>query len=84
MLGGARCIGSWLSSAFHLEQMSYRSWQRTYGKSVQVCAPGIFVERVSRLAVSAGGTIVLINPWRARLSQTCHCCQIKKKARSER
>ena len=52
MLGGARCIGSWLSSAFHLEQMSYRSWQRTYGKSVQVCAPGMFVERVSRLAVS--------------------------------
>jgi len=25
-----------------------------------------------------------INPWRARLSQTCHCGRVKKKARSER
>ena len=73
-----------LGSAFHLEQLSYRAWQKTYGKSVQLCAPGMFVERLSRLAVSAGGTIVSINAWRARLSQTCHCGRIKKKARSER
>ena len=73
-----------LGSAFHLEQLSYRAWQRAYGKSVQVCAPGMFVERLSRLAVSAGGTIVSINPWRARLSQACHCGRITKKARSQR
>jgi len=73
-----------LGSVFQLERLSYRAWQRTYGKSVQLCAPGIFVERLSRLAVSAGGTSVDINPWRARLSQTCHCGQIRKKARSER
>ena len=73
-----------LGSAFHLEQLSYRAWQKTYGKSVQLCAPGMFVERLSRLAVSAGGTVVLINAWRARLSQTCHCGRIKKKARSQR
>ena len=51
-----------LGSAFHLEHLSYRSWQRTYGKSVQLCAPGMFVERLSHLVVSAGGTIVDINP----------------------
>ena len=62
-----------LGNAFQLEHLSYRAWQKTYGKSVQLCAPGMFVERLSRLAVSAGGTIVLINAWRARLSQTCHC-----------
>ena len=73
-----------MGSAFHLEQLSYRAWQKTYGKSVQRCAPGMFVERLSRLAASAGGTVVLINAWRARLSQTCHCGRIKKKARSER
>ena len=73
-----------LGSAFQLEQLSYRAWQKTYGKSVQLCAPGRFVERLSRLAVSAGGTIVSINAWRARLSQTCHCGRVKKKARSER
>ena len=73
-----------LGNTFHLEHLSYRAWQRTYGKSVQLCAPGMFVERLSRLAASAGGTLVSINAWRARLSQTCHCGRIKKKARSER
>ena len=73
-----------LGDTFHLEHLSYRAWQRTYGKSVQLCAPGMFVERLSRLAVSAGGTIVPINAWRARLSQTCQCGKRKKKARSER
>src|SRR5258705_13395569 len=73
-----------LGSAFQMEHLSYRAWQRTYGQSVQLCAPWMFVERLSRLAVSAGGTIVPINAWRARLSQTCHCGRIKKKARSER
>lgn len=73
-----------LGNTFHLEQLSYRAWQKTYGKSVQLCAPGMFVERLSRLAVRAGGTIVSINAWRARLSQTCHCGRVKKKARSQR
>jgi putative transposase len=73
-----------LGNAFQLEQLSYRAWQKSYGKSVWLCAPGMFVERLSRLAVSAGGTIVPINAARARLSQTCHCGRIKKKARSER
>src|SRR5258706_7452656 len=73
-----------VGNTFQLEPLSYRAWQRSYGKSVQLCAPGMFVERLSRLAESAGGTIVPINPWRARLSQTCHCGRIKKKTRSER
>jgi putative transposase len=73
-----------LGDTFQLEHLSYRAWQRTYGKSVQCCAPGMFVQRLSRLAESAGGTIVPINAWRARLSQTCHCGRIKKKTRSER
>ena len=47
-----------LGSAFQLEQLSYRAWQKIYGKSVQLCAPGMFVERLSRLAASAGGTVV--------------------------
>src|SRR5690348_11236358 len=59
-------------------------WQKAYGKSVHLCAPGMFVERLSRLAAFAGGTIVSINAWRARLSQTCHCGRVKKKTRAER
>jgi hypothetical protein len=59
-----------LGDTFQVERLSYRAWQRTFGKSVQLCAPGMFVERLSRLAGSAGGTIVPISAWRARLSQT--------------
>ena len=73
-----------LGSTVHLEQLSYRAWQKTYGKSVHLCAPGMFVGRLSRLAAFAGGTVVSINAWRARLSQACHCGRIKKKARSQR
>src|SRR5258707_13314047 len=73
-----------LGETFQLERLSYRAWQRTYGRSVQLCAPGMFVERLSRLAGSAGATIVPINPWRAKLSQTCHCGRVQKKARAER
>src|SRR5258707_3143090 len=73
-----------VGNTFQLEHLSYRAWHRSYGKSVQLCAPGMFVERLSRLAESAGGTIVDINPWRARLSQMCHCGRGKKKARAER
>ena len=69
-----------LGSTFHLEHLSYRARPRTYGKSVQVCAPGMFVERLARLAVSAGGTIVLINAWRARLSQTYQCGRVKRES----
>jgi putative transposase len=57
-----------LGSSFQLEQLSYRAWQKTYGKSVQLCAPGMNVLRLSRLAARAGGTVVLINAARARLS----------------
>ncbi len=73
-----------LGDTFQLERLSYRAWQRTYGRSVQVCAPGMFVERLSRLAVSAGGTIVAINPRRAKLSQTCHCRHVAAKRLSQR
>src|SRR5260221_20753 len=73
-----------LGDTFQLERLSYRAWQRTYGRSVQVCAPGMFVERLSRLAVSAGGTIVAINPWRAKVSQTCHCRHVTAKRLSQR
>ena len=58
--------------------------RRPTGSRSSSARRGMFVERLSRLAASAGGTIVLINAWRARLSQTCHCGRIKKKARSQR
>lgn len=73
-----------LGSTFHLEHLSYRAWQKRYGKSVGLCAPGLFVAHLTRLAESAGGRVIGINPGRARLSQSCHCGAIARKRLSQR
>src|SRR5215469_7480869 len=62
-----------LGSTFHLEQISYRAWQKIYGRSVGRSAPRMFVSLLSRLAASAGGQVVELNTGRAKLSQRCHC-----------
>jgi putative transposase len=66
-------------SAFLLEKVSYRAWQRRYGRSVQRRAPGTLVEILTRLAESAGGTVIQVPTRSTKLSQTCQCGQVKKK-----
>jgi hypothetical protein len=73
-----------LGDTFHLEHLSYRAWQRRYGRSINRSAPGLFVARLSRLAESAGGQVVAINPRRAKLSQTCQCGRVVPKRLSQR
>lgn len=73
-----------LGNAFHVERLSYRAWQRRYGKSVGICAPAMFMNRLSHLAESAGGRIVEVNARRAKLSQTCHCGAVTPKRLAER
>src|SRR5260221_9017149 len=73
-----------LGATFQLEALSDLTWRGRPWRPVQVCAPGMFVERLSRLAVSAGRTIVAINPRRAKLSQTCHCKHVAAKRLSQR
>jgi len=68
----------------NLEKLSYRAWQRVFGKSVGFRAPGMFVSMLRRKAESAGG-VVNEFPVRNRLSQTCHQCgTVEKKALSKR
>jgi putative transposase len=73
-----------LGSQIHLENLSYRAWQKTFGKSVGLCAPGMFVAHLIRVAESAGGQVLQINARLAKLSQTCHCGAISKKPLSQR
>jgi len=69
----------------HLEKLSYKAWQKGhYGKSIGLCAPGLFVSLLSRAAASAHGRVVEINARRAKLSQTCHCGAMSKKPLSQR
>ena len=73
-----------LGSSIKTEKLSYRSFQKRYGKSVGMRAPGMFVERLTRKAENAGGRVEQINTWKTKLSQSCHCGQVKKKPLSER
>jgi putative transposase len=73
-----------LGNRIALEDLSYRAWQQRYGKSIALCAPGMFVARLRSLAASAGSTIVAINPRRAKLSQICQCGSLQNKRLSQR
>ena len=54
------------------EDLSYRSFQRNFGRSVKVRAPGLFVSTLRRKAVSAGAAVVELPTRTARLSQFDH------------
>jgi len=57
-----------------LEKLSYKAWQKQYGKSVGLRAPGMFVEMLRRTVASTGGTLIEVPPRQAKLSQFCHGC----------
>jgi transposase len=66
------------------EDLSYRSFQKNFGRSVTVRAPGMFMVQLRRKAAAAGGSIEEISTRKTRLSQTCICGAIKKKPLKER
>jgi hypothetical protein len=57
-----------------LEKLSYKAWQKQYGKSVGLRAPGMFVENLKRTVASTGGTLIEVPTRQAKLSQFCHGC----------
>ena len=62
-------------TTIHIERASYAGWQKRYGRSAARRAPGLFVAILSNKAVAAGGEVVLIDTWRAKLSQLDHTTQ---------
>jgi hypothetical protein len=66
------------------EKLSYKGFQKLYGSSVGLRAPGMFVEKLRRKAENAGGKLEDINTYRTKLSQVCHCGRQEKKTRSQR
>lgn len=68
-----------------LEKLSYKSFQKNYGKSVGKRAPGAFVSHLKRKAESAGALVTEFSTRTTKLSQTCHQCgSVKKKNLSDR
>lgn len=73
-----------LGDGLYLEKLSYRAFQRRYGKSVGRKAPGSFVRRLRRQAESAGGQVNEFPTRSTKLSQTCHCGSVAKKPLAQR
>jgi putative transposase len=74
-----------MGNVFKLEKLSYLAFQRQYGRSVGMRAPGMFVEHLRRKAESAGASVVEFPTRTTRLSQTCHGCgTVEKKPLSQR
>jgi putative transposase len=67
-----------------IEDLSYKAFQKMYGKSIGKRAPSLFVSTVARKAESAGGYLRKIPTRSTKLSQTCVCGKVKKKPLSER
>lgn len=74
-----------LGNTINLEKTSFKGWQKQYGRSIGLRAPGMFVAHLKRLVAKTGGTLSEISAFKTKLSQYCHqCCQYVKKPRSQR
>jgi putative transposase len=63
-----------LGNIIKLEKISYRAFQRAFGRSVNFRAPGMFVRDLKRKAESAGARVDEFPTRTTRLSQVCHSC----------
>ena len=57
-----------------IEKTSYKGWQKQFGKSVGMRAPGMFVAHLKRIVAKTGGTLYEVPPFHTKLSQYCHGC----------
>ena len=72
---------SWKVSS---EKLSYKAFQKLWGKSIASFAPGQFITRLKDKIKLLGGEFQEINTFKTKLSQTCVCGNIKKKSLKER
>jgi hypothetical protein len=67
------------------EKLSYKGWQKQYGRSVGLRAPGMFMDHLRRTVASTGGTLHEVPTRPTKLSQWCHGCgKTAKKPLSQR
>ncbi|MFL5701864.1 MAG: zinc ribbon domain-containing protein [Ktedonobacteraceae bacterium] len=74
-----------MGNTIQIEKTSFRAWQKQYGRSVTLRAPGMFVELVKRAVAKTGGILTEVSTLKTKLSQYCHQCgKYKKKQLSQR
>jgi hypothetical protein len=58
-----------------IEKISYKGWQKRYGKSVGLRAPGMLIDHLRRTVAKTGGTLHEFPTRTTKLSQYCHGCR---------
>jgi putative transposase len=64
-----------MGTCIKTEDVSYKGWQKRYGKSISMRAPSRFMSSLKRKAENAGGSFYEIPTQTTKLSQTCHICE---------
>lgn len=64
-----------LGNVIQTEKLSYKGWQKNFGRSAKVRASGMFVSLLIRKAESAGGKVVELNTRALKMSQYDHITQ---------
>jgi hypothetical protein len=68
-----------------IEKTSFKAWQKQYGRSIGLRAPGMFVAHLARRVAKTGGILTEVPAAKTKLSQYCHQCkQYHKKPLSQR
>jgi len=74
-----------MGNDIRLEKISYWGWQKRFGKSVGLRAPGMLVDHLRRTVAKTGGTLHEFPTRTTKLSQYCHGCRTyTKKPLSQR
>lgn len=73
-----------MGCTINTEKLSYKAWQKMFGRSVGRNAPGMFIARLKQIAESAGGYLNEFPTRNTKLSQRCLCGTFKKKPLRER
>ncbi len=74
-----------MGTRIQTEDVSYKAWQKMFGKSISVRAPSMFISSLKRKAENAGGYVKEFPTQTTKLSQTCHICdEAVKKPLSQR
>jgi len=74
-----------IGNTVRIEKLSYKAWQKLFGKSVGIHAPGMLISQLRRTVASTGGTLTEFPTRTTKLSQYCHGCgSYTKKPLSQR
>jgi len=73
-----------LGKTIKTEKLSYKAFQKLFGKSVGRRSPATFISKLRYKAENAGGAVIEFNTYSTALSQTCVCGHKQKKPLKQR